>query len=239
MEPYATNMGFVSAKDGFLYKIRELCTAYKSLFVFDEVVTGFRFNFGGVCNLMDIDPDLITFGKVIGGGLPVGAYGGKEKYMRHVQIGGDVFQSGTFAGNPMTMAAGLAALEVMEQDHFYEELELKGKLLKTSIEKEFAKQNLPFKFTHYKGLGGIAFRNDSESMSNYADVKTQRYDIYSKTYQKLLDKGYLLAPSLEEPIFINAAHTHEHLVGLAKAIADSIHEVFLEEEERINFSPAM
>lgn len=239
VEPYATNMGFVAAKDGFLHKIRELCTSYKSLFIFDEVVTGFRFNFGGVCNLMDIDPDLITFGKIIGGGLPIGAYGGKAKYMSHVKIGGDVFQSGTFAGNPMTMTAGLAALEIMEQDNFYEELEEKGKTLKTSIENEFAKHSLPFIFTHYKGLGGIAFRNDTESMSNYADVKTQRYDIYSKTHQKLLDKGYLLAPSLEEPIFINAAHTHEQLIGLAKAIADSIHEVFYEEEERINYAPAM
>lgn len=239
VEPYATNMGFVIAKNGFFQQIRSLCDQYQSVFIFDEVVTGFRFGFGGVCNLMNIKPDLVTFGKIIGGGLPIGAYAGKEKYMSHVKIGGDVFQSGTFAANPLTMAAGLAALEVMEEEGFYENLQRKGEDLYQYITDAFEQKNIPFLFTHYKGLGGIAFRNSNEPMSCYADVKTQRYDIYTKTHKKLLAKGFLLAPSLEEPIFITAAHTTEHLQDLAEALADAIDEVLTEEEKAIDYMPAM
>ena len=121
VEPVATNMGLVKPLPGFHQLIRDLCDKHGALFIFDEVVTAFRAQFGGVCTRMGIDPDLVTFGKIIGGGTPVGAYGGKARFMQHVAIGNSVFQSGTFAANPLTMAAGNAALDVLAQPGFYEQ----------------------------------------------------------------------------------------------------------------------
>src|SRR3990167_9010774 len=144
VEPYATNMGFVRPQEGFMALIRQLCDQYGALFIFDEVVTGFRFNFGGICTTMNIDPDLVTFGKIIGGGTPVGAYAGKARFMQHVAIGNSVFQSGTFAANPLTMAAGNAALDVMEKPGFYAEMERKGAVLEAAIKSSFSANNIPF-----------------------------------------------------------------------------------------------
>lgn len=221
VEPYATNMGFVRPQQGFMAEIRRLCDQFGSLFIFDEVVTGFRFTFGGICNLMDIDPDLVTFGKIIGGGAPIGAYAGKARYMQHVAIGNTVFQSGTFAGNPLTMAAANAALDVMEQPGFYEELERKGQLLESSLRSTFNAHNIPFLFTRFGALGGVAFRDSQRAMKSYKDVKTQHYEIYTKVHQLMLDKGFLMAPSLEEPIFLSAAHSDDDLRAFASALGEA------------------
>ncbi len=221
VEPYATNMGFVRPQPGFMAEIRRLCYQFGALFIFDEVVTGFRFTYGGICNLMDIDPDLITFGKIIGGGAPIGAYAGKARYMQHVAIGNTVFQSGTFAANPLTMAAANAALDVMERAGFYEELERKGQLLESSLRSAFNAHNIPFLFTRYGALGGVAFRDSHRAMKSYKDVKTQHYELYTKVHQLMLDKGFLMAPSLEEPIFVSAAHSDEDLRTFAAAFGEA------------------
>ena len=194
VEPFATNMGFVKPQQGFHQNIRQLCNDYGSLFIFDEVVTGFRFRFGGVSELLDVDPDLTTFGKIIGGGAPVGAYGGKEKFMKLVEIGNKVFQSGTFAGNPITMSAGNAALDIMAQPGFYENMEAKGQLLESEIKAHFEKHQIPFHFTRFGALSGIAFRRSEADMKSYADVKQQEYDVFQHTHLVMREKGYLMAP---------------------------------------------
>ncbi|MCG9760808.1 MULTISPECIES: aspartate aminotransferase family protein [Pseudoalteromonas] len=224
VEPFATNMGFVKPQQGFHQNIRQLCNDYGSLFIFDEVVTGFRFRFGGVSELLDVDPDLTTFGKIIGGGAPVGAYGGKEKFMKLVEIGNKVFQSGTFAGNPITMSAGNAALDIMAQPGFYEKMDAKGKLLESEIKTHFAKFDIPFHFTRFGALSGIAFRRSEADMKSYSDVKQQEYDVFKNTHLVMREKGYLMAPSLEEPIFLTDAHSEEDIKGFAKALAETIAE---------------
>ncbi|GKQ97900.1 aspartate aminotransferase family protein [Aeromonas hydrophila] len=222
VEPFATNMGFVKPHANFHQNIRQLCTDYGSLFIFDEVVTGFRFRFGGVSALLGVDPDLTTFGKIIGGGAPVGAYGGKEKYMKLVEIGNKVFQSGTFAGNPITMAAGNAALDLMAKPGFYDAMEEKGALLENEIKRNFEKYNIPFHFTRFGSLSGIAFRRSNTDMQNYSDVKQQEYNIYKNVHLAMRKKGFLMAPSLEEPIFLNDAHSNDDIIRFAEALAVSI-----------------
>jgi len=224
VEPVATNMGLVKPHSNFHKDIRQLCNDYGSLFIFDEVVTGFRFRFGGVSELFDVDPDLTTFGKIIGGGTPVGAYGGKDKFMKLVEIGNQVFQSGTFAGNPITMTAGNAALDLMAQPGFYEAMEEKGAFLESEIKNAFAKHSVPFHFSRIGALGGIAFRESNEDMKNYRDVKEQNFEVFKDVHLAMRAKGYLMAPSLEEPIFLTDAHTKADISGFASALAESIAE---------------
>ncbi len=222
VEPIATNMGFVKPQPGFHRQIRELCTRHGALFIFDEVVTAFRFNWGGVCNTMGIDPDLITFGKIIGGGTPVGAYGGKARFMDQVSIGKKVFQSGTFAANALTMAAGNAALDVLARPGFYQEMEDKGAFLEAAVTRQFSEQGIPFHYARHGALSGIAFRDGGEPMQSQKDVKTQDYRLFSKVHGRMLNAGFLMAPSLEEPIFMSAAHSREDLTRFALALADAI-----------------
>lgn len=222
VEPYATNMGFVKPAEGFHRTIRELCDKHGALFIFDEVVTGFRFRFGGVSAQMDIEPDLVTFGKIIGGGAPIGAYGGKAHLMDTVAIGGKVFQSGTFAANPLTMAAGNAALDVLARPGFYEQMEQRGAWLEAAVLQQFAKHDIPYRFTRHGALAGVAYRASEAALGSYVDVKTQQYEVFAGVHAQLLERGYMTAPSLEEPYFITAAHTREDLEGFAVALAESI-----------------
>lgn len=222
VEPFATNMGFVKPIPGFHPRIRELCNQHGSLLIFDEVVTGFRFTFGGACKLLDIDPDMVTFGKIIGGGTPIGAFAGKARYMRHVAIGNEVFQSGTFAANRLSLAAGNAALGVLAQPGFYEEMEKKGAWLEASITEQFSRQNIPFLFSRFGALVGIAYRDSQRPMRSYKDVKTQDYDLFKRVHRRMLNAGFLLAPSIEEPIFVSAAHTYDDLSAFAESLAASV-----------------
>lgn len=222
VEPYATNMGFVMPKEGFHRQIRELCDQHGALFIFDEVVTGFRFRFGGVSDQMGIKPDLVTFGKIIGGGAPVGAYGGRADLMNIVAIGGKVFQSGTFAANPLTMAAGNAVLDMLARPGFYEGMDQRGAWMEEAVLAQFAKRGIPYRFTRHGALAGVAFRSSDSTLRSYVDVKTQQYDVFSNVHNQMLERGYVIAPSLEEPYFINAAHTREDIEGFAAALAESI-----------------
>ena len=222
VEPFATNMGFVKPLPGFHETIRDMCHRYGALLIFDEVVTGFRFNFGGVCTALGIDPDLITFGKIIGGGTPVGAYGGKAHLMKEVALGGRVFQSGTFAANPLTMAAGNAVLDVLSKPGFYASLETNGAMLEDAVTTRFRRKGLPYRFSRYGALAGVALRKTSEPLKSYRDVKEQDYALFRKVHRAMMERGFLLPPSLEEPIFLSAAHTRADLLGFADALADCI-----------------
>lgn len=232
VEPIATNMGLVISNVDFLKSIRSLCTQHGALFIADEVVTGFRFGFGPYTSSLGLEPDLFTFGKIIGGGLPIGAYGGKQEYMEHVAIGNSVFQSGTFAANPLTLSASKANLSLLSTAGFYDKLEESGTYLKAAIESEFKKFNIPFYVSRKGALLGVSYRDSSEQMKSYADVKSQDYGLYSDIHKRLLNKGILLAPSLEEPIFIGSSHTHADFDYLATNLAIAISDAMGEKIDR-------
>ena len=224
VEPYATNMGLVKPQPEFLSTIRKLCDKYGALFIFDEVVTGFRFRFGGACTQLGIDPDLVTFGKIIGGGLPIGAFAGKAKYMRHVEIGQSVFQSGTFAANPLTLAASRAALNLLSAPGFYDSMAEKSAHLAAEITQHFRAHDVPYLFTHHGALGGVSFRNSNNPMRSYQDVKSQEYDVFRRVHRTMLERNFLMPPSLEEPIFLSHAHSKADLSSFAATLARSIAE---------------
>lgn len=228
VEPIATNMGLVISNVEFLKSIRSLCTQHGSLFIADEVVTGFRFGFGPYTSTLGLEPDLFTFGKIIGGGLPIGAYGGKKELMDHVAIGNSVFQSGTFAANPLTLSASSAILEQLSAPGFYDKLEESGSYLQSAIESEFKRYGIPFYVSRKGALLGVSYRASSEQMQSYKDVKSQDADLFTQVHQRLLNKGILLAPSLEEPIFIGSSHSRADFdylaTNLAMAISDAMGE---------------
>ncbi|AJK49835.1 aspartate aminotransferase family protein [Burkholderia plantarii] len=228
VEPHSTNMGFVKSRPEFIQALRDLTHQYGALLIFDEVVSGFRFNYGGISSQFGIDPDLTTFGKIIGGGTPVGAYGGKSLYLSHVAIGGGVFQSGTFAGNPLTTAAGNATLEILSRPGFYERLDALGADLQQRLEAGFAAHGIPYLVSRAGSVLGIAFRDAAVPMRNYRDVKTQDYDTFTRFHQRLRLEGFLLAPSLEEPIFLSAAHTPTDLARFADAAVHALRELHAE-----------
>lgn len=225
VEPIATNMGLVLPVEGFHQAIRALCDRHGALFIFDEVVTGFRFGFGGLSRLLGVDPDLSTFGKIIGGGAPIGAYGGKKHFMALVERGGLVFQSGTFAANPLSMVAGNAALDLLERPGFYDAMEDRGRHLEDEVARHFRELGIPYRFTRRGALCGVAFRETGEALRHYGDVKSQRYEVFAQVHRRLRDAGFLMAPSLEEPIFLTAAHGLDDLSAFAQALARTIADV--------------
>ncbi|CAB3781316.1 aspartate aminotransferase family protein [Paraburkholderia caffeinilytica] len=223
VEPHATNMGFVKSKPQFHRLLRELCDQHGALLIFDEVVTGFRFRFGAVCTAFGVKPDLVTFGKIIGGGTPVGAFAGKAEFLDHVALGRNVFQSGTFAANPLTVAAGNAALDLLGKPGFYEALEEKGAFVEGLLRAGFAEHGIPFVVSRHGALLGLAFRDSAEPLLSYRDVKTQDYKLFEQFHIQMREKGFLLPPSLEEPIFLSAAHTHEDLERFAREAVQTLH----------------
>jgi len=237
VEPYATNMGFVKSQPEFLRFIEKCCREHGALLIFDEVVTGFRINYGGACNSLGIDPDLVTFGKIIGGGAAIGAFAGKARYMDRVAIGNEVFQSGTFSANPLTMAAGNAALEILSQPGFYDGLEAKGAFLESKIKSAFAAKGIPFHFSRVGSLCGIAMRRDSTPMRSYKDVKTQDYELFRNLHSRMLEAGFLMPPSLEEPLFLSAAHSEDDLARFAEALSGNIVSL-LAERQAAELQPA-
>ncbi|MBX2848240.1 MAG: glutamate-1-semialdehyde 2,1-aminomutase [Acidiferrobacterales bacterium] len=232
VEPIATNMGLVVSNVEFLKSIRSMCSKYGSLFIADEVVTGFRFSYGPYTSSLGLEPDLFTFGKIIGGGLPVGAYGGKREYMQHVAIGNSVFQSGTFAANPLTLSASKATLSLLSEPGFYAKLEDSGIYLKEAIAAEFKRLDIPFYVSRKGALLGVSYRDSSIPMQSYSDVRSQDYDLYAQVHQRLLDNGVLLAPSLEEPIFLGSAHTRADFDHLASSLALAISDAMQEKNSR-------
>ncbi|WP_116141705.1 aspartate aminotransferase family protein [Trinickia diaoshuihuensis] len=232
VEPHSTNMGFVKSRPEFIKALRELTHQYGALLIFDEVVSGFRFRYGGVSQAFGIDPDLTTFGKIIGGGTPVGAYGGKALYLSHVAVGGGVFQSGTFAGNPLTTAAGIATLDVISRPGFYERLDSLGAALERRLAAGFTEHGIRFHVSRAGSVLGIAFRDSDEPLRNYRDVKSQDYEAFTRVHRRLRDRGFLLAPSLEEPIFLSAAHTESDLDRFGDAVLESLRDLrsFVESE---------
>lgn len=230
LEPVAGNMGFVLPKPGFLEGLRELCDSYNSLLIFDEVMTGFRVALGGAQEVFKITPDLTTLGKVIGGGMPVGAVGGKAAIMSHLAPEGPVYQAGTLSGNPLAMAAGLATLTELEKPGFYEQLADNTQRMISGLAEIAESLNIPFNCASLGGMFGFCF-NDKEQIVDYADIAASDEALFKQFFHGMLGKGIYFAPSMYEAGFVSSAHQSEeirltHLA--AEAVLNSLVEVRIE-----------
>jgi glutamate-1-semialdehyde 2,1-aminomutase len=204
VEPVAGNMGLVPPCDGFLEALRETTEKSGTLLIFDEVMTGFRVAFGGAQQRFGIRPDLSCFGKIIGGGLPVGAYGGRKDIMAHIAPQGPVYQAGTLSGNPLAMAAGIATLKLLQVPGFYEDLEQKAERLSAGLWDLAKKHDIPVCCNRVGAMMGMFFTD--EPVKNFSDAKTSDLERFSFYYRGMLENGIFLAPSQFEAFFISAAH---------------------------------
>lgn len=206
VEPAAGNMGLVPPKPGFLEALRALCDRYGALLVFDEVITGFRVAYGGAQARYGIKPDLVILGKIIGGGLPVGAYGGAGRLMRSVAPAGPVYQAGTLSGNPVAMAAGLATLKTLRQAD-YAALEAGVESFCLALEEIFAAKGIPARINRLAGMFTIFFTEGE--VSDFASAKRADNARYARFYRAMRAAGIYLAPSTFEAAMVSFAHTEE------------------------------
>ena len=208
VEAVGANMGVVPPKKGFLEGLRSLCDEFGALLIFDEVITGFRLAFGGAAQYFGVKPDLVTYGKIIGAGMPVGAYGGRKEIMEMVSPVGNVYQAGTLSGNPIAMAAGLTQLKYLyDHQEIYTELEKKGEKLYKGMEKIVKDRGLPYHLNHIASLGSLFFTG--EEVMDYASAKTADTAAFSEYFKGMLAQGIHMAPSQFEAMFLSAAHTDE------------------------------
>lgn len=221
VEPVAGNMNCVPPADGFLQTLREVCDRHRSVLIFDEVMTGFRVALGGAQQYYDITPDLTTLGKVIGGGMPVGAFGGKRKIMQQIAPLGPVYQAGTLSGNPVAMAAGLATLKLISQPGFFEQLGQKVEQLVTGLRERAAAHNISLTTNHVGGMFGCFFTEET-SVSNFAQVSNCDLERFKTFYHGMLQQGIYLAPSAFEAGFVSASHTEQDI----NATLDAAEQVF-------------
>jgi len=228
VEPVAGNMNCIPPRDGYLAGLRALCDEYGCLLIFDEVMTGFRVALGGAQALYGVEPDLSTFGKVIGGGMPVGAFGGKRKLMEQVAPSGPVYQAGTLSGNPVAMAAGLANLELIMAEGFYVQLEQKTRRLLTGIEREAERAGVPLLTTQVGGMFGLFF-TPQKQVINFAEAGQCNTEAFKCFFHRMLERGVYLAPSAYEAGFVSSAHTVEHIEATINAAQESFAALIQEE----------
>ena len=217
VEAVGANMGVVPPKKGFLEGLRKLCDEYGALLIFDEVITGFRLAFGGAAEYFGVTPDLVTYGKIIGAGMPVGAYGGRREIMELVSPVGKVYQAGTLSGNPIAMAAGLTQLKYLyEHPEVYTELEKKGEKLYGGMEKILAEKGLPYHVNHVASLGSLFFTE--QEVVDYTSAKSADIKAFSEYFKGMLAQGIHLAPSQFEAMFLSVAHTDEVIERTLEAV---------------------
>jgi glutamate-1-semialdehyde 2,1-aminomutase len=215
VEPVAGNMGLVKPVNGFLEALREESQKHCCLLIFDEVMTGFRVSRGGAQELYQIDPDLTTLGKIIGGGMPVGAYGGKKEIMDQMAPQGPVYQAGTLSGNPVAMAAGIATLKLLSKPGFYEALDQKADMLASGLQEAAGQAGIDVTGARVGSMMGLYFTG--QAVNNYEDAKTSNLDRFSAYYQGMREKGIYLAPSQFEAAFVSAAHDTQHIQATIEA----------------------
>jgi glutamate-1-semialdehyde 2,1-aminomutase len=215
VEPVAGNMGLVRPADGFLEVLRELTKKNDSLLIFDEVMTGFRVAYGGAQSLYGIIPDISCFGKIIGGGLPVGAYGGRRNIMEKIAPQGSIYQAGTLSGNPVAMAAGIATLKQIRKPGFYEKIDEKSDRLAKGFEKAAKQAGIKVSVDRVGSMLGLFFTD--KKVNNFDEAKTSDLNMFSAYYKGMLENGIYLAPSQFEALFVSLAHTIEHIDRTIKA----------------------
>ena len=219
IEPVAGNMGVVAPSKEYHQRLRELTKEYGALLIWDEVMTGFRLALGGAQELYGIEPDLTTMGKVIGAGLPVGAYGGKAEIMKYVAPEGPVYQAGTLSGNPLAMAAGLRQLQILKEKSPYRELDQKGAKLEKGMKELIDKYGIKATINRVGSMITMFFTD--KEVKNFADAKSSDLELFNKFYKLMLEKGVYLAPSQFEASFLSTAHSDEDIATTLNAIEDT------------------
>lgn len=209
VEPVAGNMNLVAPRPGFLELLRKLCTRYGAVLIFDEVMTGFRVALGGAQSLYGVKPDLTTLGKVIGGGLPVGAFGGRRDIMQAIAPLGPVYQAGTLSGNPVAVAAGLATLKLVQAPGFYDRLAATARALCEGLSRAAQEQGVPFSAASVGGMFGLFFR--ATPPSSLAEVMQCDVEAFKRFFHAMLAEGVYLAPSAYEAGFVSSAHGEAEL----------------------------
>ncbi|PEE41536.1 aspartate aminotransferase family protein [Bacillus pseudomycoides] len=216
VEPIVGNFGIVEPKPGFLEKVNELVHEVGALVIYDEVITAFRFMYGGAQDLLGVTPDLTALGKIIGGGLPIGAYGGKKEIMEQVAPLGPAYQAGTMAGNPASMAAGIACLEVLQQKGVYEKLDELGAMLEKGILEQAAKHSIDITVNRLKGALTVYFTTDT--IEDYDAAQNTDGEMFGKFFKLMLNEGINLAPSKYEAWFLTTEHTKEDIEYTIEAV---------------------
>lgn len=211
IEPVAGNMGVIKAEENFMKTLRELCDEYGSLLVFDEVMSGFRVAFKGAQTLFNVSPDLVTYAKIMGGGLPCGAYGGKREIMEHLSPMGGVYQAGTMSGNPVVMAAGIATLNQLKaRPKLYTHINEMGAKLEQGMLEIAKEKNIPLVINRQGGMMTMFFTNEKEVRS-YNDVKTCNIEMFNKYFLHMIENGFNIPPSQFEALFLSTKHNEEHI----------------------------
>ncbi|MGP4079776.1 glutamate-1-semialdehyde 2,1-aminomutase [Pseudalkalibacillus sp. R45] len=217
VEPIVGNFGIVEPRPGFLEAVNEIAHDAGSLVIYDEVITAFRFMYGGAQNLLNVEPDMTALGKIIGGGLPIGAYGGKKEIMEKVAPLGPAYQAGTMAGNPASISAGIACLEVLQQDGVYEHLDTLAEKLEAGIRKLAKQYSVPLSLNRLKGALTLYFGSKNE-VTNYEQAEKSDGELFAKFFKLMLEQGINLAPSKYEAWFLTTEHTDEDIQNTLEAV---------------------
>lgn len=223
IEPIPANNGLLLQDAKYLKAVRKLCTKHEVLLIFDEVISGFRVGFEGAAGYYGIAPDLITYGKIIGGGMPVGAFGGKAKIMKHVAPEGDVYQAGTLSANPIALSAGIAMIKQLLKPGFYKSQEKKTKYLTAQIIAQLKSKESQFHFQHIGSIFWMAFGKDRIKRAD--QIKAESMQPFNKLHGILLDQGIYLGPSGYEVGFVSSSHTYEDLDFAASTIAKALNKL--------------
>ncbi|CUX63068.1 Glutamate-1-semialdehyde 2,1-aminomutase [Clostridium sp. C105KSO15] len=219
VEPVAANMGVVLPEEGFLQGLRQLCTKHRALLIFDEVITGFRLSLSGAQGYYNILPDLATFGKIIGGGMPVGCYGGRREIMEMVAPVGPVYQAGTLSGNPVAMAAGMAQLKYLkEHPEVYTKINELGEYFRNRVDELFGRYNLKYQVTGIGSLACLFFANSK--VTDYETAKTADTKEYARYFRFMLEHGVYIAPAQFEAMFFSYVHTQQDVEDTIFAIEE-------------------
>lgn len=221
VEPIAGNMGMVLPEPGYLAGLRQICDEYQAIFILDEVMTGFRVALGGAQSIYQVVPDLTTLGKIIGGGMPVGAIGGKSWIMDHLSPVGPVYQAGTLSGNPMAMSAGLSTLELIEAPGFYEQLSERTAALVSGMKEIANRFSVPMQTCHQGGMFGFCF-TAHHPIRRFEDVATGDEALFKRFFHRMLKSGVYLAPSMYEAGFVSAAHTTADIEKTLSAVEQAL-----------------
>ncbi len=223
VEPIVGNFGIVEPVEGFLEQVNEQSHKAGALVIYDEVITAFRFMYGGAQNLLGIEPDLTAMGKIIGGGLPIGAYGGKKEIMEQVAPLGPAYQAGTMAGNPASMSAGIACLEILQEEGVYEKLDELGRILENGILQHAKTYGIPLSINRLKGALTVYF--NSGKVYNYEQAEQSDGEMFARFFKSMLNKGINLAPSKYEAWFITTEHSKEDIEATLDAVGQTFKEM--------------